>query len=297
MSNRGGLWRRIRINPLFLLVLGIYWFSGSGRQMLIAFLAVTLHELAHALAADLYGLEIERIELWPFGGLARIHGLDSQDPYVETMVTVAGPLSSFFWAAFAWAFDRILPFNPQYVTLFIEASLAIGAINLLPASPLDGGRLARGYLARQVGYAEAERRVQEAGLWLARLLFAVTLALMVAGRLELGLGVFAGFLYWGALRSPRHAFYWVVRDLGQRILGFQKRPIWVVDDFAVRADTSVGDVIRVMRPRKYHRVVVLDDNLRRLGILYEEALLQELERGGPHTPVGDLTARPPGQID
>lgn len=283
-----GLLRKIRFNPWFLVVLGLYWAAGYGRPMFIAFLAVTLHELTHAVVADLYGLDIERIEIWPFGGMARIHGLSAQDPYVETMVAVSGPLLNFFWAALAWAFDRILPFNPQYVSLFIETNLAIGALNLLPVAPLDGGHLARTYLARTVGYQEAERRVREGGLWAARALFALTLALLAGGRLELGLGIFAGFLYWGASKAPHQAPYLVIRDLAERLRGFQRRPVWPVDDFAARADTAIGDVIRIMRPLKYHRVVVLDDAMRRMGILYEEALLRGLEDLGPTGSLGDL---------
>ncbi len=285
---RPPLWRQIRVNPLFLVVLALYWVAGHGHTMVIAFLAVTLHELTHALVADLYGLPIERIEIWPFGGMARIPGLDAEDPYVETMVAVSGPLANFFWAAFAWGLDRALPFSPQYVTLFIEANLAIGALNLLPVAPLDGGRLARLYLSRQIGYQEAEHRVREAGLWLARALFALSLLLVVFDQVQLGLGIFAAFLYWGAYRSPHHAPYLIIRDLGQRLLGFQRRPVWPVEDLAVRGDVPLGDVLRVMRPLKYHRVVVLDDRMQRLGILYEEALLSGMERFGPGVPVEEL---------
>ncbi|MCY0879091.1 MAG: site-2 protease family protein [Firmicutes bacterium] len=282
------LWRRIRVNPLFLVTLGAYAVAGYGRPMLIAFLAVTLHELSHALVADLYGLTVERLEIWPFGGMARIPGLDSEDPYVETQVAVAGPLSNFFWAAFVWAFDRILPLNPADLHLFVESNLAVGALNLLPVAPLDGGRLMRLYWARQVGYQEAERRVREGGLWLARALMGITVLESLTGRVDLALGIFAGFLYWGALKMPRHAPYWAVRDLAQRLLGFQKRPVWPVDDFAAKADTPVGEVIRLMRPLKYHRVVVLDQSLRSLGILYEEALYRGLAQKGPDCPLGDL---------
>ncbi|MCY0900425.1 MAG: site-2 protease family protein [Firmicutes bacterium] len=284
----GGLWRRIRVNPLFVLALGLYVLAGYERQMVIAFIAVTLHELSHAVVAELYGLYVERVEIWPFGGIARIQGLDSEDPYVETTVAVAGPLLNFFWAALVWAFDRVLPFNPAYLDLFVETNLAIGALNLLPVAPLDGGRLARAYLARQIGYDEAERRVREGGLWLARLLLALTVVESLVGRVNLALGVFAAFLYWGALKVPKHAPYWAVRDLAQRFFGFERRPVWPVDDFAARAETRIGDVIRVMRPLKYHRVVVLDSHLKRLGVLYEEALYRALAQKGPECKLGDL---------
>lgn len=287
------LWRRIRVHPLFILVLLLYWLSGHSKEMMIAFVAVTLHEFAHAVVADLYGLAIQRIEIWPFGGMAEIQGLDAQDPYVETMVAVAGPLLNFFWAALTWAFVTVLPFDAHSMNLFITANLMIGGINLLPVAPLDGGRLARLFWARRLGYQAAERRIREGGLWMARILFAVSLAMGAMGRVELGLGIFAGFLYWGALKSSRHAPYLAVRDLADRILGFRKRPVWAVDDFAARATVPISEVIRIMRPLKYHRVVVLDDNLQRLGVVYEDALIRALSEWGPACNLGKLVGAGP----
>lgn len=280
-------WTRIRVNPLFLLLLGGYWMLGQGAAALIGFLVVTLHELAHAVVADLFGLYVERVEIWPFGGMARIPGLVHQDPYVEAMVAVAGPLQNFLLAAVTWSAARWLPLRPELTNLFIQSNLLIGAINLLPAAPLDGGHLMRVFWARQFGYRPAERQIKEQGLWLARGLFVITLVLFVSGRPAVSLGLFAAFLYWGAMRSDHVASFWAVRDLERRALGFWKRPIWLVEDFAVRQDTPVGQVLQVMRPLKYHRVVVLDDQLRRQGILYEEDLLGVLINQGPEVTVGE----------
>jgi stage IV sporulation protein FB len=213
--------------------------------------------------------------------------LDAQDPYVETMVAVLGPLVNFFWATAVWAFIKVLPLDAHAANLFIAANLLIGALNLLPVAPLDGGRLAKVYLARSLGYQEAERRVREGGLWLARVLFAITLVGAVSGHVSLGLGIFAAFLYWGAWQSGHYAPYLIVRDLAERLTGFRTRPVWPVEDFAARANVSVSDVIQIMRPLKYHRVVVLNDHMVRLGVLYEEALWRALKEHGPDCQLGE----------
>lgn len=129
--------------------------------------------------------------------------------------------------------------------------------------------------------------MKEQGLWLARGLFVITLVLFVSGRPAVSLGLFSAFLYWGAMRSDQVASIWAVRDLERRALGFWKRPIWLVEDFAVRQDTPIGQVLQVMRPLKYHRVVVLDDQLRRQGVLYEEDLLGVFINQGPEVTVGE----------
>lgn len=281
-------WLKVHVNPLFFLLAIVYVIAGRGREMGIAFLAVSLHELTHAVVADSYGLDVEKIELWPFGGMATISGLATEDPYLEAMVAVVGPLQNFGLAALAWVLARFLPAHSSLVNYFIEVNLALGALNLFPIAPLDGGRLARLYLARRIGYEEAERRVRLWGVRSAQVLFVITILSFVVGKPLISLGIFSGFLYWGALVTNRNAPYLIIRDMEVRPWRFGLRPIWAVDDLAVRDDTPLRRVLKVMRPYKYHRVVVLDKELRRLGILYEEALLEALREKGPDVPVGDL---------
>ncbi len=256
--------------------------------MLIALIAVTSHELTHAVVAEAYGLTVNRIEIWPFGGVAEIPGLHTEEPYVESMVAVAGPLQNFLLAFVTWVSARWLPFDPRWVHGFIEANLFIGAINLFPVAPLDGGHLARSYWARQIGYRKAEARVGQAGRGLAYGLLAITAGSFLTGHPLINLGLFAAFLYWGALRQGNQSLYLIVRDLAVRPGQFAKRPVWLVEDFAVRQDAPIQDVLKVMRPQKYHRIAVLNQGLQYLGTLYEEELLEALVERGPDTLVGEL---------
>ena len=281
-------WRGIRVNPGFVLLAVIYVMVGQGRLFAMGFLAVTLHEIAHAVVAEGYGITVERLEIWPFGGVARMTGLSSQDRYIESMVAVVGPLQNFLLAAAAWVVGPYFPWNLSWVHEFVAMNLAIGAINLLPAAPLDGGRLARLYWTEKMGYERAEQRVSAIGKGIALALFVITIGSFVAGTPLLTVGMFAGFLYWGGHQSRSHAPFWIMRDLHTRSSRFYARPVWAVDDFAVRADASIGQVLKVMRPMRYHRVVVLDHELALLGTLYEEDLIRGLQQEGPSMMVGKL---------
>jgi stage IV sporulation protein FB len=281
-------WRRWYIHPLFVVVLLVYALTGHLERMIIAFLVVLMHELAHALVAESYGMRVERIEIWPFGGVARIDGLGSQDPDVEMMVAMAGPIQNFLLAAVAWAIIGRAPMPNALVHEFISVNLGLGALNLLPVAPLDGGRLAAVFLSRRIGHHQAERVVRESGLWLARGTMALALILAAFGHISLELAVFAVFLYWGAKGRGPHSGYWMVRDLAIRPLRFKRRPIWALDDLAVRDTTLLGQVIEVMRPMRYHRIAVLDENLERIGILYEEELIRALQQRGPSVTVGQI---------
>ncbi len=281
-------WRRVYIHQLFLLVLLAYALTGHLSRMWIAFTVVFMHELSHALIAETYGLRVDRIEIWPFGGIARIDGLGSQDPDVEMMVAMAGPIQNFLLAALAWSLEGKVGVPSPLVREFITLNLGLGALNLLPVAPLDGGRLARVYLGRRLGHARAERVVTEAGLWMARGLIGIALLCLAFGRLPFNLAIFSAFLYWGARGQRSQSSYWIIRDLAVRPSRFQQRPIWRVDDLAVRESTPVGKVLEVMRPMHYHRVSVLDSELRPLGVLSEEDLIAGLHHHGPSITVGNL---------
>ena len=286
--NSTGWWRRFYVHPLFVLALLAYSLTGHLERMLVAFAVVLMHELSHALVAESYGLRVERIEIWPFGGIAKIDGLGSQDPEVEMMVAVAGPLQNFLLAALAWSLQGRVSIPGGPVHEFIALNLGLGVLNLLPVTPLDGGRLADVYLSRRIGHARAEHMVRSGGLWLSRGLMAVSMLLLAFGRLPIALAIFSAFLYWGARGRQPLSTYWTLRDLAIRSARFQRRPIWALDDLAVRTTTPVSQVLEVMRPLHYHRIAVLDAELKRVGVLYEEDLVAGLHREGPSVTVGKL---------
>lgn len=99
--------------------------------------ALLVHEFAHALVARKLGLKVLDITIWPLGGMARMEGLSGQ-PSREAIVAAAGPLSNL-------ALAGVCAFLPGKAALFMNLILGLG--NLVPAFPLDGGRLLRAWLA------------------------------------------------------------------------------------------------------------------------------------------------------
>jgi stage IV sporulation protein FB len=281
----------VRVHWVLLLIVAGYLATGHGMEIVLGLLSLLAHELAHAVAGEALDVRVARVELWPFGGRSELEGLDSREPAVQALVALAGPLSSGFLALAGWGVGRLVGTNPALLTFFMEMNGGLAVFNLIPAAPLDGGRIWQALRQSRVGYAQAEREVRAAAWSLAAVLGALALLAAAFGHVVWPLWVMAGFLVWAA-RQPLYGRLWPVRDLATRAAAWGMRPVWPLADLAVREDARLAGVLDAMRPRQLHRVAVLGPNQEVRGILWERDLLRALKETGPDTPVGRLIRRP-----
>ena len=122
---------------------------------LLLFASILAHEFGHALVARRHGIEIEEIDLWLLGGVSRMRG-EAHDPGTELRYALAGPAVSAVIAAAFGAVALLLPSStPAAPRVLIEYQAFVNGLillfNLLPAFPLDGGRVLRSLLWRRNG--------------------------------------------------------------------------------------------------------------------------------------------------
>jgi Zn-dependent protease len=122
---------------------------------LLLFASILLHELGHSVVARRHGVEIEEVDLWLLGGVARMKGYP-KTARDELLFALAGPAVTLVIAAFFWAIAVALPSSaPAALSAVIEYQAFINAailvFNLLPAFPLDGGRVARALIWGRIG--------------------------------------------------------------------------------------------------------------------------------------------------
>lgn len=116
----------------------------------IILFSILIHELAHSLVAQKYGLKVSEIELYLFGGASKIEE-EPRTPKSEMIISVVGPLSSIIIGGVFLSILYYIPFNLSaiiLVTLLYSgiSNIGLGIFNLLPAFPVDGGRILRAFL-------------------------------------------------------------------------------------------------------------------------------------------------------
>jgi stage IV sporulation protein FB len=153
----------VYIHLTFILLLGFVGLNGllrgglgaaiSGVVMITSvFACVVLHEFGHVLAARRYGIPTADVTLLPIGGVARLARMPSK-PSQELVVALAGPAVNVAIAATLWPLIAISG-SPFLAQLF-AINIALALFNMLPAFPMDGGRVLRALLASRLDYVRA----------------------------------------------------------------------------------------------------------------------------------------------
>lgn len=147
----------------------VYW-SVAILTTVVLFASLLAHEVSHAVVAKRNGIGVRQITLWLFGGVSELES-DALTPAVDFRVAVAGPLTTFVLAGVFGVFGLL--FRDATGTMGVAASavgwlawinLFLGAFNLLPGAPLDGGRVLRAALWKRTGdRVGAASRAADAG--------------------------------------------------------------------------------------------------------------------------------------
>ncbi len=157
--------------------------AASGTVLMFA--SIVVHELGHALVALRRGVAVERVVVFLFGGYSEM-SLERASPETQVIVTMAGPLASITLAAGLVLVAMVAPVGAGLrgvISLLAAVNVGVAVFNLLPAFPLDGGRILRALLlGAGIGAVRAERLAARVGIGCGLVLIAAGAALSLLGR-------------------------------------------------------------------------------------------------------------------
>jgi Zn-dependent protease len=288
---------QLRIHITFLLLIawlafGYYTQGGSAVAasrvifILLLFLCVVLHEFGHAFAAKAFGINTPDITLLPIGGVARLERMP-EEPVQELIIAVAGPLVNvvialgLFIAGGAQAL-----FNPATVeggggliAQLLTINIMLVLFNLLPAFPMDGGRVLRALLATRMSYARATQVAATVGQGFA----------FIFGFLGLLWNPFlifiALFVYIGASQEAALA---QMKDVSRR---FPVSSAMVREFRTLSEDASLEEAVDALLATSQHDFPVVDETGSVVGLLTRQDLIGALRKNDPGLRVGDVMRR------
>ena len=233
---------------------------------LLLFASVLLHELAHSFVARARGLGVHSITLFIFGGVSNLTG-EAKRPGVEFLVAIVGPLTSFAIAAVAYVVAEATAASAPIAAVagyLAIINLLLGAFNLVPGFPLDGGRVLRSIIWSVTGNA---RRATEIAAGVGTV---VAWGLMLFGFWRVLSGDVFGGLWTAAigwfLQNAAEASVRQTR-IDAQLKSLRVSDIWRPDDTAADVSTSVAEIIERFVLPGARRAVPITASGRLVGIV------------------------------
>jgi Zn-dependent protease/CBS domain-containing protein len=301
----------LKIHVTFLLILGwvglLHWRAEGTREavvrgvafILLLFACVVLHELGHALTARRFGIRTRDIILLPIGGVARMERMPDK-PGQELLVAIAGPLVNVVlatgiyvvlralgqWVPLATlAQDPEITHGPLFEQLAL-INITLAVFNLIPAFPMDGGRILRALLATRLSYVRATRVAATVGQ-----LFAFALGFL--GLFSNPFLVFIALFVWIGAAQEAGAV-----ELRDRLEGISVGEVMLTDFRTLHPFDTLSKAIDLTMSGSQVDFPVLDGG-RPVGLLTQQTLLAALRDGGPEQRVqavmtGEFETASPG---
>jgi len=286
----------VRIHVTFLLLLawifGVDYIAGGPQAawnglvfIVLLFLCVLLHEFGHIFTARAFGIRTPDVILLPIGGVSRLERIPEK-PSQEFLVAIAGPavnvvigvalvaigganLSADHLAALANA-------NASIIDRLAAVNLFLALFNLIPAFPMDGGRVLRALLATRLGYVHATEVAATIGQW-------VAFALGFFGLFFNPLLIFIAIFVYLAASAEAHIV--ATRAMSH---GVPVTAAMLTQLATLTPDEHVDAAVETLLRTSQSEFPVVDGTGRPLGMLGRNELIRALRERGPDAPVGDV---------
>ena len=271
---------RLKINLLLIPAVIILIAAGMGDVVLCTIPVLLVHEWAHVLAAAALGMTISEMELFPFGCAAKMQCF-AMSRAKEIAVAAAGPAANMIFACVIFMIDRYT-YSFELAGKLITANIAIATINLLPALPLDGGRIARAAFASFMGYKRATRFMALAGVFFAAIIVGIGIYTAVESVFNPSFFVMGFFLCLSSIKEMRSAPYTLIRDFSGKRARMDKRKTLNINRFAAMQSDKISDIMREFEVGKYNIVTVLNKDMGVIGELDERQVIDGMMEKGTH---------------
>jgi len=291
---------KIRLHITFLLFLAWIFFASyaSGGStaawqslafMLLLFACVVAHEFGHIFMARRFGVTTPTVTLLPIGGVAQLERIPEK-PWEEFLVAVAGPAVNVVIAlALVLFFDTALEGrnlaavdNPtiSIVDRLAVANVFLVLFNLIPAFPMDGGRVLRAALASRLGYTRATEIAATIGQWVA---FGLGFLGLFGNPLLIFIAI---FVY---LAAASEAQLVAVRAMSR---GVPVGAAMVTQFSTLLPDAPIDEAVETLLRTTQNEFPVVDPAGRPVGVLGRNDLIRTLKQRGPDARVADAMTAP-----
>ncbi|MCB2341599.1 M50 family metallopeptidase [Clostridium estertheticum] len=268
----------IKISKLFIPYIILLIVLGFKGKLVISFVFVFLHELMHYLTARILGFSGFDIEILPVGAVLKLKDLDEANAKEDLIISLSGPLLNLLLAFIFYILFII--FKRPYFDLICNSNLAIGIFNLIPAFPLDGGRVLRDILSFNNIYRRANEITIRVSMILGNIFMFIYFVSVSANRGNFNLGLISIFILISSIKEKERIVYLIMGYIIKKKYRFIKRGYVENRSISIFCEKSLLYVLGIIDKNKYNLFTVLDENMCVIETLYEEEIIEAIKTYG-----------------
>lgn len=245
----------------------------------IGVLWITLHEISHIIIASSYGCKFNNFKINFLGAKVDISEIDELNEKKRLNIYLAGPIFNLIMAIISWAL------NSKYNLLFLENSarinLCLGLFNLLPAYPLDGSRICEILLTRRYLYKKTKNIVVILSIISSIMLFLFgTVIVIFLHRVNISFFLASILMFYTAVIEKERTMYIIMGDIFKKVTKLRKYGYIENKSISIYYKKGLVNVLSLVDKNKFNIFYVLDDNMKVMGTVCEDELIEALKEYG-----------------
>lgn len=258
---------------IFLMILG---FRGN---LLLSFILAIFHELVHYLVASHMGYKSLGIEILPIGASLNMENLEYASAKEDIIISTSAPLFNIVVGIFFCIIK--INFSNNFVDLMIEGNLSLGLLNIIPAFPLDGGRVLKDILLKKKTYKNTGKIVAITSISISLMIASLNFYLLLSNKSRsINLILISIFIILASLKENERIPYIIMGDIVKKKARFLKSGYMENVIISVYSEMELLKALSLLEKNKYNIFTVLNIDMKLMDIIYEEEILNALKEYG-----------------
>ena len=265
----------LHISNFFLVFIPLVLAAGFTVEYLIAFFSISVHELSHIAAARSKGCRLRIIKFMPAGISATIDEgyrtkLDS------VIIYSSGPVANILLAVASFSINLVLMHPSDYLRFFALSNIYLAAFNMIPAFPLDGGRILNEILSDRIGLISAGKHLRRLAFILSAAFIILGIYQLINSRINFCLLIIGIYIMIIFRTGKMEASLMNIKQIIFRRSRILKKGIYPARDLVAMKSMLLGDTIKNMDFDRFHFVHVLDDDFKILRVFSENEIMESM---------------------
>ncbi|ERI90276.1 peptidase, M50 family [Clostridiales bacterium oral taxon 876 str. F0540] len=265
----------VKVNKFFLPYIILLIFLGFKGQILLAFLIVLFHEAVHYITAVFLGFSGFDVEILPIGARLSLNDLEEASARQDIIISLSAPVINIAAAVIFYYMNKSMPNEILY--LLYKGNLTVGLFNLIPAFPLDGGRVLRSIMCYKTIYRKANELTIKFSIIQGAGLIAIYILLLFFKINNINIAVIACLIIYSSYKEKERIVYIIMGDIVKKRYKFLKNRYMENKNLSIHYKCDLITALSIVDKNKFNIFTVLDDEMKFMDIIYEDELIEGLK--------------------